>query len=87
MCAGERRLEQGIEYLIEMGKDPVDKKCAHTFMQWVVEDLMKEEGWRLGQKDESGLTPVEQGAQPGMIKRIAGERAIKWFMERREKIG
>lgn len=61
MFVGERRFEQGIEYLVELGKDPLDIKWADRFKKWVVEDVMKEEGWRLDETWE----PEEKQAEDG----------------------
>jgi hypothetical protein len=105
---GERRFEQGIEYLIEMGKDPLEMKWADRFKKGVVDDMMKEEGWRLDEKWEpegnqpteasevgetdgksvqstSGLTLAQQGVTPTIVRKIAGERALKWFKARRAR--
>lgn len=48
------RLEQGIEYLREMGK-PISATSTGTFIKWVVEDTFEEEGDVI---EKSGLKPA-----------------------------
>jgi len=82
---GERRLEQGIEYLQEIGKDPDEMKSVEAYMRWVIEDVIKEEGWRLEERDESGLTPLQRGVTEKQVKKLVGSRARDWFIERRNR--
>jgi hypothetical protein len=53
-------------------------------MKWVTEDVIKEEGWRLEEKSESGLTPSQQGVTEKQVKKLVGRRARDWFFERRD---
>lgn len=83
--AGERRLEQGIECLQEIGKDPDDMKSLELYMKWVTEDVIKEEGWRVEEKNEFGLTPSQQGVTEKQVKKLVRRRARNWFIERRNR--
>jgi hypothetical protein len=76
-------MEQGIEFLREMGTDPMEMKSVGEFMRWVIGDVVKEEIWRLGEKDASGMSWEEQGVTETKVKKLVGERARQWFMDRR----
>ncbi|KAG8836169.1 hypothetical protein FRC17_009512 [Serendipita sp. 399] len=82
---GDRRLEQGIEYLKEMGHDPSDMKSLPTFMSWVAKDVIKEEGWRLSEPTETGATWLELGVTETKVSKAVATRAKAWFVERRNK--
>ena len=60
-------------------------KSVEVYMRWVIEDVIKEEGWRLEERDESGLTPLQQGATEKQVKKLVGSRARDWFIERRNR--
>lgn len=83
---GERRFEQGIEYLQEMGKDPNDMSSTSDYIAWVLEDALKEEGWRLEEKDESGSTPFERGVTERNVRKFMGQKARAWFIERHNRM-
>lgn len=86
MTTGERRFEQGIEYLQEMGKDPNDMSSTSDYIAWVLEDALKEEGWRLEEKDESGSTPFERGVTERNVRKFMGQKARAWFIERHNRM-
>ena len=65
----ENRLNQGIEYLKEMGK-PIDMKSTGDFIRWVFNDVMKEE---IDTIVESGLDVADIG------KYIAEPSKRFWF--------
>jgi len=64
----ERRLEQGIEHLVQSGK-PISKRSTGDYVRWVVNDACEEEEAVL---NESGLTKKDVGSQ-------LGTRARLWF--------
>jgi len=66
-----------------MGHDPLDMKSMGEFMRWVIGDVIKEEVWRLDEKDTSGMSWEQQGVTEAKVKKLVGERARQWFMDRR----
>ena len=70
----ERRYEQGVEYLREVGKNPKDTKNLGEFIRWVVNDVIKEEGWRM---DEVGTNEQD-------VRKVVTDRARGWYLRRRE---
>jgi hypothetical protein len=79
-------MEQGIEFLQEMGRDPMETKNLGEFMRWVIGDVMKEEIWRLDERDASGESWEQQGVTEAKVKKLVGERARQWFMDRRLRV-
>ena len=70
----ERRYEQGVEYLQEVGKDPKDTKNLGDFIRWVTNDVIKEEGWRMG----------EVGTNEQDVRKVVTDRARAWYLEHRK---
>lgn len=64
----ERRLEQGLEHLIQSGK-PLSRRSTGDYIRWVIGDACEEEQAVL---DESSLTKKDVGAH-------LGTRARQWF--------
>lgn len=83
---GEGRLEQGLEYLQEMGHDPNDMTSLGEYMKWVMGDVIKEEGWRLHQKENGEPSLVELGVTEADVKKLVGARARQWFMDRKSDV-
>ena len=71
----ERRYEQGVEYLEEVGKEPMDTKNMGEFIRWVTNDVIKEEGWRMEE-----MSTNEQD-----VRKVVAERARAWYLEHRKK--
>jgi hypothetical protein len=71
----ERRFEQGVEYLEEVGKDSKDTKNLGEFIRWVTNDVVKEEGWRM----------EEMGTNEKDVRKVATDRARAWYLERRKR--
>ncbi|KAJ7580227.1 hypothetical protein C8J56DRAFT_277943 [Mycena floridula] len=70
-----RRLEQGIEYLVEMhGADPEQLSTRHVgeFIQWVTQDTLKEERSEL----------VTFGVEERDVKKAIAHRAGNWYKSR-----
>jgi hypothetical protein len=76
-------MEQGIEFLQEMGHDPVETKSMGEFIRWVIGDVIKEEIWRLDEMDASGKSWEQQGVTEAKVKKLVAERARQWFLDRR----
>ena len=70
--------------MLEMGQDVGEKENVGVFMSWVTKDVLKEEEWRLSEKDESGLSPFDYGVTITMVKKLVGGKAKVWFMKRIE---
>ena len=70
--------------MLEMGKEVDKQENVGVFISWVTKDVQKEEEWRLSEKDESGLSPLDYGVTVTMVKRVVGGRAKAWFMKRIE---
>lgn len=64
----EQRLEQGIEYLREMGH-PLELRSVPVFTQWVAGDVIKEEG------DNA----VASGLKEGDVRKAVSRMAAVWF--------
>jgi hypothetical protein len=79
-------MEQGIEFLQEMGHDPTEMKSMGEFIRWVIGDAIKEEIWRLDERDASGKSWEQQGVTEAKVKKLVGERARQWFMDRRFRV-
>lgn len=60
------RVDQGIEYLKEMGK-PVDRKSTGDFLRWFMNDVIKEE---LDRMVKSELEPKDIGKQVSQQARV-----------------
>jgi RNA ligase len=71
----ERRYEQGVEYLQEIGKDPKDMKNVGEFIRWMTTDVIKEEGWRM----------EEMGTNEQDVKKVVTDRARAWYLEYRKR--
>ena len=71
----ERRYEQGVEYLQEVGKDPKDTKNLGEFARWVTNDVIKEEGWRMEE-----MSTNEQD-----VRKVVAERARAWYLRWRRE--
>jgi len=67
----EVRLQQGWDYLVEMQIE-LSKKNTGTFIKWVTEDAVTEEGGMLA---ESGLEPKD-------VRGAVGECARNWFFQK-----
>ena len=72
----ERRYEQGVEYLQEVGKDPKDIKNLGDFIRWVTNDVIKEEGWRM----------EEMGTNEQDVRKVVTGRARAWYLEHRKSV-
>jgi len=70
----ERRYEQGVEYLQEVGKDPKDTKNLGEFIRWVADDVVKEEGWRM----------EEMGTNEQDVRKVVADRARAWYLKHRK---
>lgn len=68
-----RRLEQGLEYLEEVGKDATDLENLNLFTTWVSDDAIKEEGWRL----------EELGTNEKDARKIVEVRARQYYVDRK----
>jgi len=66
----ERRYEQGVEYLQEVGKNPKDTKNIGEFIRWVANDVIKEEGWRM----------EEKGTNEQDVRKVVTDRARAWYL-------
>ena len=64
----EQRLEQGVEYLREMGH-PLELRSVPMFTQWVAGDVLKEEG------DNAVASGLKEGDVRKAVSRVAGT----WF--------
>lgn len=70
-AVGERRLEQGVEYMREMGK-PVKKTNVGEYVKWVVQDAVREE--RAAMR--------EMKADEGVVRKLVAAKARPyWFKE------
>lgn len=68
-AVGERRLEQGVEYMREMGKT-VEKKSVGEFVKWVAQDAVREEKAAM----------EEMGADEKIVRTlVAGKAKQYWF--------
>ncbi|KAH8824407.1 hypothetical protein DL96DRAFT_1614020 [Flagelloscypha sp. PMI_526] len=70
---GGRRMEQGIEYLVDMHDADVDnlrKDQTGLFVKWLIEDVLKEEGDRI--VEEFGTTEAD-------VKKEVARQAVSWF--------
>lgn len=68
-AVGKRRLEQGVEYMREMGKT-VEKKSVGEFVKWVAQDAVREEK----------ATMEEMGADEKIVRKlVAGKARQYWF--------
>lgn len=76
-AVAERRYEQGVEYLQEVGKDPKDTKNLGEFIRWVTNDVIKEEGWRM----------EEMGTNEQDVRKVVTDRARAWYLEHRKRDG
>jgi RNA ligase len=70
----ENRLNQGIEYLVEMGLE-VTEKSTGQFISWVFKDCLKEESDTL---EASGLNKKDIGKPLGTLSR-------KWYFKKLEE--
>jgi hypothetical protein len=73
----ERRYEQGVEYLREVGKDPKDTKNLGEFIKWVANDVIKEEGWRM---EEAGTNEQD-------VRKAVTDSARAWYLKHRQVKG
>lgn len=72
-AVSERRLQQGLEYLEEMGMDTTKKTCTGDFIKWLSKDVMVEEALeikKLGVPDHWVTTEVRMIAIAWFKKRI-----------------
>ncbi|KAH8824398.1 hypothetical protein DL96DRAFT_1739848 [Flagelloscypha sp. PMI_526] len=70
---GGRRMEQGIEYLVDMHGADVDnlrKDQTGLFVKWLIEDVLKEEGDKI--VEEFGTTEAH-------VKKEVARQAVSWF--------
>jgi hypothetical protein len=70
----ERRYEQGVEYLQEVGKDPKDTKNLGEFIRWVTNDVIKEVGWKM----------EEMGTNEQDVRKVVTDRARAWYLAHRD---
>lgn len=59
-----RRVEQGFEYLVEMGVQP-DRKSVKTFIAWIISDIWTEE-----KSDIEALKAERTGVQGILLKKV-----------------
>lgn len=69
-AVGERRLEQGVEYMREMRR-PFEKQNVGEFMKWVVEDTVREEVGAM----------IEMGADEKIVRKLVARRAGKFWVK------
>ncbi|KAG9230205.1 hypothetical protein BJ875DRAFT_472884 [Amylocarpus encephaloides] len=72
----EGRMEQGWEYLIEMGK-PRDRTSTGEFLKWVVNDVLVEE--------KGGIEELE--VDEGLLKSAIRNVCKEWFARKLEEVG
>lgn len=65
-----QRLEQGVDYLREMGQ-PLESRSVPRFAQWVAGDVLKEEG------DSAVASGLKEGDVRKAVSRVAGA----WFKQ------
>jgi hypothetical protein len=69
-AVGKRRLEQGMEYMREMGF-PIHRPNASTFARWIMGDTIREEKAAM----------EEMGAQEPLVRSKVSEIARKYWLE------
>lgn len=67
----ERRLEQGIEFLIASGKE-LSMKSTGDFIKWVANDILVEEAGAI----------VASCLEPREVTKVVAQRAKPWFFKR-----
>lgn len=70
-AVNERRLEQGVEYILEMKKE-VEKKNLGEFVKWVTQDTLREEGEVM----------KEMGADEKVVRRMISNKARLFWLDR-----
>jgi len=81
----DRRVEQGFEYLLEIGTTPDGKDGVKKFVEWVVADVLLEEGAEIEVLKE--MFVGDEGVRREVKSRIGRVARERYFEEMRKAVG